>query len=206
MHLIDQVAALRVDGAWWHLLQIPSNLFRHNLPKIVEMGVIWTFMNSLVHIQIGYIQLSELGIYITIHTFKCLLVLDVMLQIKIAGGSRIMGLKPFLLSMKMDILNNQLSVNEKTNKVFITCICASEKWRPFLPTCRICLTEQPFIGKEWMHPSGVKGNGSGCIAGWPATQPPGLHSRLAGYAAYPSAFGCVAWICSCLYIWKYPTR
>ena len=35
-------------------------------------------MNSLVHIQIGYIQLSELGIYSTIHKFECLLALDVM--------------------------------------------------------------------------------------------------------------------------------
>ena len=38
--------------------------------------------------------------------------------------------------------------------------------------------------------------GSGCVAGWPVTQPPGLHSRLAGYAAYPSAFGCVAGVLS----------
>ena len=41
-------------------------------------------------------------------------------------------------------------------------------------------------------------NGSGCVAGWPAMQPRGLRSRPAGYAAYPSAFGCIAgllWMC-----------
>ena len=71
-----------------------------------------------------------------------------------------------------------------------------------------------FVTKKWQKwlPNSsqtdyrYKKIGSGCVAGWPATQPPGLHSRLAGYAAYPSAFGCVAWICSCLYIWKYLTR
>ena len=38
--------------------------------------------------------------------------------------------------------------------------------------------------------------GSGCVAGWPAMQPLGLRSRPAGYAAYPSAFGCIAGILS----------
>ena len=41
-------------------------------------------------------------------------------------------------------------------------------------------------------PISVNSFGSGCVAGWPVMQPRGLRSRPAGYAAYASAFGCIA--------------